>query len=206
MDAKIPARITYQDAINIMLSIMGEHPYSNATQESGEVTGDVAMAEKILGETSQAVQGEGWNFNLEKEYPLQPDANDKITIPPTVIRWYLTNDKDADRRYVQRGVYVYDRKEHTFTMTGELKPTVVWFLEFDDIPETAKRYIAIRAGRILQARTLTSQSVAAFTEAEELQARADMIENEGDSMQANFLDHPDVGLIAARYNNPRAGW
>lgn len=198
--------MTYQDAINLMLSMMGEHPYSDAAQTDGTVTGDVAMAAQILGETSYAVQAEGWNFNTEFDYPIQPNADSNIVLPSNVLRWFMKNDKDSERRYVQRGDRIYDRKERTFTFTTEFKLNIVWFLEFDDLPESAKWYIAVRAGRVHQKRVLTSQPVHAFTETDELMAKAAMLENEGDNMQANFLDHPDVGLIAGRYNNPRSGW
>ena len=49
---------TKLEAVNIMLSTIGENPVNSLT--SGLV--DAELAETILGSVSKAVQSEGWNF------------------------------------------------------------------------------------------------------------------------------------------------
>lgn len=201
MDARNPGRLTYQDAINTMMSALGEHPFSDAAMTDGTVTGDVSVASQVLGEVSKAVQGEGWNFNTEHDYEIEPNADTKIELPSNVVRWYMPGQNDPTNRYVQRGNFLYDRVDHTFTIDKTLKLTLVWHLEFDELPETAKWYITIRAARVFQGRFLSSPTVHSFVDQDEIRAKADMMENEGDSSQSNFLNHSDVSGIVLRNND-----
>lgn len=195
MDPTNPSRMTFNNAINIMLSAMGEAPYSDV--DSAPVTGDVETAKNVLGETSKTVQAEGWNFNTEKDFPWIPSGN-TITIPSNVLRWFFPPNKDSENKYVQRGTRLYNRKDHTFTITDTLEPTVILEMAWDDLPETAKHYIAIRAARVLQGRFLSSQTVHQFSEIDELRAKANMMEDEAVNSQANFLNNQDVGPIVFR--------
>lgn len=201
MNARQPARITFNNALNIMLSVLGEHPYSSTGLADGEVTGDVEAAKNVLGEQARAVQALGWNFNTEHEYPWVPNGDSQIVVPSNVLRWSIPAHLDPYNQYVERANKVYDRKNHTHTITQTLKPTVVFNLAFDDLPESAKWYIVVRAGRVYQGRFLASQLVNAFAEREESDARSAMTEFEAESMNANILNHEDVGGIVRRFNN-----
>ena len=47
-------------AINTMLSIIGEAPVSSITENIGA---DVSIAKQILDESSVDIQSKGWNYN-----------------------------------------------------------------------------------------------------------------------------------------------
>ena len=66
------AKTTKLEAINTMLSNVGEAPVNSLT---GSLTNDVQLAQNILDEISREVQSAGWHFNTDKEVPLAPDSN-----------------------------------------------------------------------------------------------------------------------------------
>lgn len=203
MDARIPARMTFTNAINIMLSVIGEQPYNSVI--SGNVAGDVEIAKSILGETSQAVQSLGWAFNTDIDYELQPNSDDQITIPSTCIRLSMKPCNNPEKRYVQRAGKLYDRILHTFTMSSTKKVDIVWFLSFDNLPETAKRYITIKAARVFQGRFLSSQVVHGFTELDEMDAKNNMTADEAETLNASILDTWEMAMIVHRPGNTYGG-
>ena len=58
---------TELQAVNTLLSIIGEAPVKSITGNTGV---DVAMALQILDETNVEVQSRGWHFNTEKNKTL----------------------------------------------------------------------------------------------------------------------------------------
>ena len=56
------------DAINVMLSGIGESPINSLN----ELTSDVSMARNILLETSKELQLEGFSWNTEDDYRIIP--------------------------------------------------------------------------------------------------------------------------------------
>ena len=66
-------------AINTILSIIGEAPVSSITTNIGS---DVSIAKQILDESSVTVQSKGWNFNTEESFSLAIDSN-KISCKAT---------------------------------------------------------------------------------------------------------------------------
>ena len=73
---------TKLEAVNIMLSTIGENPVNSLT--SGLV--DAELAETILGSVSKAVQSEGWNFNTEQKVSFSADTSGHILLPANILR------------------------------------------------------------------------------------------------------------------------
>ncbi len=187
---------TKLNAINAMLSTVGEAPVNNLT---GSVTADVRLAESILDEVSREVQSAGWHFNTEKDVSLPPNSNDEISLASNVVRVDLEDDNiDADYDIVVRGTKLYNRKSRTYTITATLKYTVVYLLDWDDLPETAKRYIMIRGARIYQDRLLGSEKISAFTRTDEQAAMFALREFESDTGDYSIFDAHDVARVIDR--------
>jgi Autographiviridae tail tubular protein Gp11 len=87
------------------------------------------------------------DFNTEKDYSLDPDVDNNIVIPANILT-VITDKWDGD--FVQRGTKLYDRGDHTFTIERSLKAKVVLLFGFEELPEVARNYIAVRAARIFQ--------------------------------------------------------
>lgn len=63
---------TEVDAVNVLLSVIGESPLLAATDLSAATASDVVMGINMLKEASRNVQMEGWRFNTEWGYQLLP--------------------------------------------------------------------------------------------------------------------------------------
>ena len=74
-------------AINQILASVGQAPVTTLDSTNP----DVAIAYNTLLQVSREVQGEGWTFNREFDYPLTPDANDNILYPNNVLQMDLTD-------------------------------------------------------------------------------------------------------------------
>ena len=171
------------DAINTLLDCVGESPI-NSLEVSGLV--DVAKAKALLAETSLAVQTSGWDFNTEKSYPLVRTTDGTIVLTPNTLKVSLS-DKYSDLNVIQRGLKLYDKKNHTMTFTKDLLVDIVFYLPWDDLPQAARRYIMIKASRIYQARELGSDTQHRFSEREEFDASVDFNDAEGSSSNYNMF-------------------
>ena len=175
---------TELEAVNLMLDSIGESPISSL--ENSAVV-DAVKAKAVLSEISRAVQKKGWHFNTEKEFELVPTVFEKeIFVPSNVLR-IDTVYPDDGIDVVHRGKRLYDRRKHTFKFDKSVKVDMVVLLPFDELPEAARYYIAVRAARVFQARTVGSESLWQFTEVDERDARADLKKAEGITGDHNIL-------------------
>jgi len=186
---------TELDAINTMLSVIGEAPV-NTVEDTGIV--DAVIALQILRATSREVQARGWHFNTEKNYPLTPDTDGFLVLPHTVLR-ADTVDSSSDIDVVVRGNRLYNRKDHTFQFEKEVYVDMVILLEFDELPEPARHFITIRSARIFQERVVGSESLSAFTKQDEARAFVILNEMEADTADYNILtDNYSVARVLNR--------
>lgn len=189
------ALTTELSAINTMLAAAGESPVS-ALSSSG--LADVAEAKAVLDEQLRLIQSEGWVFNTEYDYPLIPDTEGYIALPQNTLK------VDADTTYsqvdtVQRGLRLYDRKNHTYVFTQSLKGTMVFLLPFEELPQYARHYAIVKAARVYQARVLGSDTQFKFSEAEEFAALTTFRNAETQAGDFNMLsDSWSVARILVR--------
>lgn len=157
---------TALDAVNIMLSVIGEAPVNSL---QGALPSDVAVALNLLQETNKEVQLEGWHCNSEPNYPLEPSADGCIHLSPSVFR--ITLEDPDSRDVVQRGTRLYDRINHTFIFTEAITATVHRLLAYEEMPESFRWLITIRAARKFQDRVVGSPEQHTFTREDEAAAR-----------------------------------
>lgn len=189
------AATTKLDAINTMLSTIGEAPI-NTLEDIGSV--DAVMAEQILDSTSREVQGRGWHWNTEFEYEIQPDSEGYLWLPNTVLRADDSKGR-LGKDVVVRGQRLYHRREHTYVFTEPMTIDLMVLLEFNDLPQPAKHFIMIRSARIFQERVVGSGTLSGFTEMDEVWAKFQLEEMEGDIAEYNILtDSYDVARVLDR--------
>lgn len=174
---------TKLEAVNSMLMSIGEAPVNSL--DSG--LDDALIAETTLDETSKAVQKHGWFFNTEDNYPLKSDNDNEIVLPANILKLDMQTT-----RYVLRGKRVYDRQEHTFKITKDLKGTVIVGLEFDDLPESAKHAIMYRAARLFQNRVVGSKVIYQFTKEDENTALTELQAEELEAGNYSIFNNADV--------------
>jgi len=177
------ATSTELDAVNSILMSVGESPVNTLDTQSPEV----AIAQNTLRQVCREIQSEGWVFNTEYEYPFQVDSSDEVIIPPTVLQLDLNRYQHADNYdVIRRDGKLYDRYSHSYKFPNidTLYCDVIWFFEFEDIPQVFRDYITARSARIAGIRMVSDAETTKLLEADEALARALVLEY--DTKQADY--------------------
>lgn len=191
---------TKLEAVNIMLSSIGESPVNSLN--SGLV--DAEIAETILNGINREVQGKGWHFNTEIKMKLSPSIDNEIALPQNCLRVDRTvTDKDED--VIQRGGKLYNKTTHSFTISSSIEVDMVVLLDFEDIPEAARRYITIRAARIFQDRVVGDDTLHSFQQSDEMQAMVELMDEEAITADYSIFDNYDVARVLHRGIATRLG-
>lgn len=188
----IQTRTTELEAVNTILSTIGEAPLSTLT---GSLPVDGTMAKSVLNEINREVQSMGWHFNTQPKVTLSKDAgNNTIPLATNVLRVelnpYLHSKTDYD--IVQRDNILFNLVTNTSTFTEDLKDVkVVYLLDFSEIPEQAKRYITIRSARVFHDRTLGANTLHKFSVADEEKSLVILRQAEASTGDYSVFDSPD---------------
>lgn len=184
---------TKLEAINIMLSSIGESPVNSLT--SGLV--DAEMAETILNATSRDVQSQGWHFNTEPSYGIVPLASGELLLPANCLKVdQISSEREFD--LVQRGSKLYDRKKHTFKIGRTVQVDMVIMLDFEQLPEAARRFITLKGARVFQDRAVGSAELHGFQERDELRALVELKDMEADTADYTIFDNYAVARVFDR--------
>lgn len=184
---------TKLDAINTMLSAIGEAPVNSLS--SGLVEAEIA--ETILNTIDREVQSMGWHFNTELNKSYAQNLSGEIVLGTDILRADATLEANSPD-LVQRGLKMYDRKNHTFNVGASAKLDVVVQLNFDDLPEVCKRYITLRATRIFQDRIVGSNTLHDFQVRDEERAMFELKEFDKAADDHNIFDNYDTFSIIDR--------
>ncbi len=187
------ATTTQLDAVNTMLSAIGEAPVNSLS--SGLVEAEIA--ETILNTVDREVQSMGWHFNTELNKSFAPDTSGNIILGTDILRADATLEAESPD-LVQRGLKMYDRKNHTFNIGANTNLDVVVQLTFNDLPEVAKRYITLRATRIFQDRIVGSNTLHDFQIRDEERAMFELKEFDKAADDHNIFDNYDTFSIIDR--------
>lgn len=172
-------------AVNIMLSAIGEAPV-NTLNGSG-LPQEAVVARSTLNETSISVQSEGWNFNTQRNVRLVPDVDGNLVVPSNCVHIYPVEPKPCPQ-VTLRGTRVFNLTEGTNWFKGPVSVDMVLLLDFNDLPQPARRYITARASRLFQQRFVGSQVLDSFVLEEETRARHDLLAYETREGNWNMLD------------------
>lgn len=183
------------DAVNTILGVVGEAPVNTL-----DIPGlaHVDIAHQMLHDVSREIQSQDWEFNSETNYPLPRTTEGYILTPTNLLKADVCEDWVQKYLPVQRGTKMYDRKNHTYVFPEDLTFDVVFFLPFDQLPESLRRYVTIRAARVFQRRFLSSDQLNAFTEEEEQRARAEALATDGSVADYNMAENYDVFRVMDR--------
>ena len=182
------ALTTELESVNQMLGHIGEAPINSLADSAAlPISGSIALT--TLREVAKEVQTEEWHFNTVTDHEISPDSDSKIPLPATTLFVDAVNSTDD---YVQRGLFLYNRKDRTFTFTSTVKVDLTEQLDWDDLIEPARRYITLRAARIFQGRIVGSRELEALIAVDEMQARARLQELDSQSSDRTIFDSADV--------------
>ena len=191
---------TRLDAVNEMLSVVGEAPVNSLSNASS----GVRMAENILDNVDRELQTIGWHWNVEQNYDIAVDGNGKFPLPKNWIRIDTVVGRYGSRELQKRGGFVYDVRNRTYVLTGitSLRVTATIFLDYDELPESARRYIMIRAARMYQDRVADSERHHRWTQEDELRAWTTLLQAEAAIADYNIFQTPLLFGIVARGETP----
>jgi hypothetical protein len=165
-------------AINTMLSAIGEPPVNSLAAQRA----DSLIAQTILDETTRDILSYGWQFNTDENVVMTPETTTGfIYISDSIVRVDIASTDDTVAlEVVIRGNRLYNRLTSSYAFTEALTTTQVTLLDFDEVPEIAKRYITIRSARIFQDRVVGSSTLHAFEMQDEISALARLTEYENE--------------------------
>jgi len=165
-------------AINTMLSAIGEPPVNSLAAQRA----DSLIAQTILDETTRDILSYGWQFNTDENVVMTPETTTGfIYISDSIVRVDIASTDDTVAlEVVIRGNRLYNRLTSSYAFAEALTTTQVTLLDFDEMPEIAKRYVTIRAARIFQDRVVGSSTLHAFEMQDEITALARLTEYENE--------------------------
>jgi hypothetical protein len=177
------------DAVNTMLGYVTEAPV-NSIANTTALPPSAALAKGVIDEVSREVQQDGWHFNTAQDYKLEANASNKFVLPDNVLQ---VDTVDTTYDVVQRGTTLFDRKNYTDVFTeDELKVNITFLLEYEELPEQARRYIALKASRMFANRLVGSREIEALIYRDEIRAKAAMEEAEGNNSDRTIFDNYDT--------------
>ncbi|HEY0623175.1 hypothetical protein [Sphingomonas sp.] len=156
------APLTELEAVNSILLSIGQAPV-NTLSVSGLT--DASVARTKLTEVTRRVLTRGFAFNQDDDWPLAPDADGVVLIPAGVLK-VRPNDQAlaVQRSHPVKGRALWNRQERSWSFSEAVPCRITWGFPFEELPETARCYIATVAGRQFQARVVGSQILDRFLE------------------------------------------
>lgn len=155
---------TELEAINELLKAVGETPV-NSLDNLGFT--DASIARDTLRTKAREVQSRGWYFNRDEAFTFTPAIDGTVKIPANVLS--IRPSSSEDRRIIPRGGFLWNATDGTNQYASDSGPTaeVIWMYDFETLPETARRYITVRAATQFQTQVMGNEQVYAFTQDDE---------------------------------------
>lgn len=180
--------MTEHDAVNLMLTAAGETPLASLDDNRNA---DAIQARQTLKEVSREVQLEGWHFNTERDVMLLPSPTGEISVPANAIRVDVEPHNVAaytGSDIIQRGRRLYDLRGHTYIFTEGVPVIVTYFLPFEELPDSARFYIAVKAARRFRMNiTGGDDGASSVSQADEARARATLIREHLNGADLSFI-------------------
>jgi hypothetical protein len=182
---------TELDAINTMLSIIGESPV-NTIEDTGVI--DAVIARQTLNETLRQVQSTPWHWNTDDNVVLTPTfpLPGDVYVPANTLQ---VDAMDPHQDVSQRGLKLWDKKNQTFKFSEPVTVRITRLLGFDEIPQAARHYIMVRAGRIFQDRVVGSETLSGFNDKDETRAYAQLRNAEAENGDYNVLTDSWLSVV-----------
>ena len=191
---------TELEAVNAMLASIGLSPVPSLDDVGIE---DANRARDLLRATTRGVLTRGYDFNTDESYELRPDASGVIKVPTGALEIDPSDNSLSIvvRRHPDGYLALWDKQAKSWTYTEAVECDVVWGYSYEDLPETARSYIAVSAGRKFQQGSVGAQILDAFEAEDENRLWMLLEKREAKSRRANVMrDNPTV---AGSINNRR---
>jgi hypothetical protein len=183
---------TELDAVNDMLSAIGETPV--ATLE-GELQPDAQLAYRLLLMQSRTIQAKGWHWNTERSLTILPNVSGEFPLPANTLS-VDTVEGSATLDLINRDGKLYDTRNATWVVEAdEVKVDLVTLLDYEVLPQIARDYIRIRAGRIFLQRTIGASDSIGYEARDEQEALAVIEGEEEANADRSIFDNPHYARL-----------
>ncbi len=200
------AATTELQAVNIMLGTIGEAPVSSLTDTG---LSELAIAKTTLDEVSRDLQKRGWQWNTDLNVTISIDGSNRYPVASDILRIRPM----PQFRYLDvaiRNAFVWWRNPPDNTASGNsfvlLNVTPLWEvvlgIKFDELPETARRFITVRASRLFADREEASETQHGFTTQDESDALTALDSEEAEDANYNILRSNSAMSIWAGHVHP----
>lgn len=190
---------TLLEAVNTVLSTVGNSPVSSV---DGTGIEDADIAFRMLTEASRRVCLRSFNWNTDTDYPLAPDAEGYVNLPAGALKvdpQTPTLNAVVRRNPVNSKLGLWDKGNRTFLFTSTVPCEITWGFPFEDLPEVARDFIVLSAGRTFQKRFVGSQVLDRYSAEDVALANAELLKGELRSRDYNlFRDNPSMAKSANR--------
>ncbi len=141
---------SFLDAVNLLITSIGSDP---VTSDDPSLDSDVAIAVGFLVNTNNDIQSRGWGWNTLEKVTLAQATDGTIPVPSDALEvvYAYWSDTGAPMQFIQRNGKLYDRVNNTFVFTSQVQADLIIRLDWNDLPQQAKRLIAIVACQQFQA-------------------------------------------------------
>jgi len=153
---------------------------------------DAYVAKLKVEEATISILSEGWWFNTDYSFTLKPNDNGYIILPDNILSIDVTGN------YIFKGNQLYNTKNHTYTITSDVKCDIVWLSDYKDLPPKAYNYIGMSAARKFQSAVIGSEILYKYTRIDEDEAREALMREHLKIMDYNIAD----SNITTRTSNP----
>jgi hypothetical protein len=172
---------TELEAVNAMLRLIGEPP---ANSLASPTRLDVIQAIADLNTASRVIQGHGWYFNTEKEVLISNSGAPNFYMPLATnvlsMRVSARSLNPTTSNYIYRAGRLYDRSARTFTFAASLTVYVdqIVLVDFEELPDSARKAIYRRAAIDFQAGTAAGTTNADIAEKLAVEAWAELLQDD----------------------------
>lgn len=144
------APLTELEAVNDMLAVIGQAPVNTFTANNSDQ--NIARAE--LAKVVREVCAYGFKFNTDEGHTLHPEIDGTVSIPAGAMSVDPMDPRQdlTPRQHPTLGMCLWDAANLTWNVAAPAVCRVRWSLTFDALPELARGYAVIAAGRKFQAR------------------------------------------------------
>ena len=174
-------------AVNQVLGAIGQAPVQVLEFRNPEIS----YIYRILQETTEEVQLEGWCFNTEQHYKLTPDSRGIISFPVNVLQMDVSGGQVwRTTDVVRRQGKLYDKMHHTYEFKGPIELDFVWNIEYEEIPPAAQNYIINRSKSKAAQYLIGDSNLVKMMQKDEALSRASLLEYECTQGDYTFFGTP----------------
>ena len=167
---------TKVQAVNSMLAAVGESPITNLEADLAEAQTAITM----LDDVSRELQTRGWSWNRQVNRKIKRSATNEVHLPAHTlavdIKDEYTERQMRGSRVAFRNGKLYDLVKFTYIFDTDPTLDLIYGLDFDELPESARRAIVLDAtarytqivlGVDTDTQFITSQAIKAYIQLEQ---------------------------------------